>query len=184
MDEVVIRFTEEDYNEYIEEWKKNNPRRRLLPVDEPMTRSLNKMLIITNRMVQNQKKHNMHDYVTWVLKKYNLCMLGIKSAELHVKFTYSTKIRRDIDNYLAGIKEILDPFVDNGLVVDDSYYYIHKITGEAEYQKGVTGMVFTFSNCVYDLDELVTVQEKERIRKEKRQATLDAKPKKKKKSKK
>lgn len=175
-DTVVIEFNQSDLDEYIKYYFKMKPRCKKPPIDSPMVRSLNKMLVITNRIVQNNWKQNWKDYSMWLVNKYGLTDLGISSADMSLHLTFPTKARRDLDNFIS--KEVLDGFVESGLIVDDSYFYIHSIKTTAEYQKGITKMIFTFSNCKYDLEDLRATQEKEKHRKEAKAKTIAAKPKK------
>ena len=174
-DTIILEFNQEDLEEYIGQWKKLNPRKRKLPVEKPMVRSLNQMLVISNRIVQNNHKQNYKEYAIHIAKKYGYDMLGIKSADLSVKYTFSTKIRHDLDNYT--VKEIMDGLSECGMIIDDSYFYIHSIKTEAEYQKGITKMVFTFENCTYDKEELLVVMEKEKNKKAKREEAMSNKKK-------
>lgn len=176
-DIVVLEFNQEDLNEYLKYYFKLNPRKKKLPVESPMARSLNKILIITNRMVQNTCKQNIKDYVKWIVKKYELDMLGISKTDLHIHFTFPTKIRHDLDNYCGGCKEIMDGLSQSGMIIDDDYSHIKSLTTTASYEKGVTKMVFTFTNCKYDLEELKIVQAKELEKSAKKKATMEEKKK-------
>lgn len=174
-DTVIIEFNQEDLNEYISEWKKKYPRKRKIPIEKPIVRSLNTMLVITNRIVQNTHKQNYKEYAIWTAKKYGFDMIGIKSADLEVNYTFPTKGRRDLDNYTT--KEVMDGLSDCGVIIDDSYFYVKSIKTTASYEKGITKMVFTFKNCTFDKEELKVVMEKERIRKEKKDKTMSDKKK-------
>lgn len=179
--QITIEFNQEDLDEYLEYYFKMNPRKRKKPVESPMARSLNKMLVITNRLVQNAHKQNIKDYVIWIVKKYNLNMTGISKADLHINFTFPTKIRHDLDNFIGGTKEFMDGFSEVGLIVDDDYGHIRSISASANHEPRVTKMVFTFNNCEFDLEELKEAQEKELNKKQKREETMANKSKSKKK---
>ena len=168
---IIIEFTEKDLEEWTEKYFKENPRCRKIPLDTCIVRSLNKMLIITNRIVQNNYKQHYKDYTCFVVAKNGYKNLGICSADLHVHFTFPTKIRHDIDN--MQIKEIMDGYSESGLIVDDDYLHIKSILSTASYEKGITKMVFTFSNCEFDLEELKLAQEKEKIMKERKSETME-----------
>lgn len=179
-DTIIIEFTEDNLNEFLSEYYKTHRKGKKPIIESPMARSLNKMLVITNRIVQNTHKQNMKAYTCFVVKKLGLENLGISSANLNIHFVFPTKIRHDLDNFLGGCKEQIDGFSESGLIVDDDYSHIHTISSSAEYIKGETKMIFTFSNCKFDLDELKEVQAKEKIKKEKREISMSEKKTKKK----
>lgn len=170
--DIIIEFNQQDLDEYLKYYFKINPRKKKVPVDAPMARSLNKMLVITNRMVQNTHKQNIKDYAIWIVKKYKLDMIGISKADLHINFTFPTKIRHDLDNFIGGAKEFMDGFSEVGLIVDDDYSHIRSLSASAIYEKGITKMIFTFKNCEFDLVELKEVQKKELERKQKKEQTM------------
>ena len=180
-DTIVIEFTEKDLEEWTKQYFKDNPRCRKIPLDSCIARSLNKMLVITNRIVQNNYKQHYKDYTCFVVSKNGYKNLGISKANLHVHFTFPTKIRHDLDNYT--VKEIMDGFSESGLIVDDDYYHIENLHISACYEAKVTKMTFTFTNCKFDKEELKITQEKNAIMKEKKRITTDANKLKKKSSK-
>ena len=169
-DVIEIEFNQEGLDRYLEYYFKLNPKKRKTYIEQPMVRSLNKMLVITNRVVQNTYKQAYKDYTQFVVKEHGLEMLGISSADLEVQLTFPTKIRHDLDNFT--IKEVADGFTEVGLIVDDSYEYIRSIKTTAKYEKGVTKMVFTFKNCKYDKEALKAAMEKEKNKREKREASI------------
>ena len=171
-DTIIIEFTETDLEEWTKQYFKENPRCRKVPLDTCIVRSLNKMLVITNRIVQNNYKQHYKNYTCFVVSKNGYKNLGISEANLYVHFTFPSKVRHDIDN--MQIKEIEDGFSEAGLIVDDDYTHIKSITSTASYEKGVTKMVFTFTNCKFDKEELKITQEKNAIMKEKKKITTDA----------
>ena len=171
---IEIIFDQDGLDKYLKHYFELHKKCRKIPIESPMVRSLNKMLVITNRIVQNSHKQNYKAYAEYIVKEQGYDMVGISSCDLEVEFTFATKIRHDLDNYSGGCKEIIDGFVDVGLCNADDYFHIKSLTTTASYEKGVTKMIFTFKNCVFDLDELKELQEKDRITKEKRETTTEA----------
>lgn len=170
---IIVEFNQEGYEKWVKDFKKRNPKKRKLYVDGVMCRSLNKMLVIQNRIVQNTYKQAYKDYGKFIVEEYNgLKDLGISSADLEIKFTFPTRVRHDLDNYIGGVKEVMDAFTESGLIVEDNYFIIHSIKATAEYEKGVSKMIFTFKNCEFDKEALKVQQEKEAKREEKREATI------------
>ena len=176
---IEIIFDQDGLDRYLKHYFELHKKCRKIPIESPMVRSLNKMLVITNRIVQNSHKQNYKAYAEYIVKEQGYDMLGISSCDLEVGFTFPTKIRHDLDNYSGGCKEIIDGFVDVGLCNADDYFHIKSFKSTASYEKGVTKMVFKFNNCQYDLNELKELQEKDRVTREKREIAMAKKPKKK-----
>lgn len=171
-DEIIVEFTEGNLNRFLEEYYKTHRKGKKPIIESPIARSMNKIITITNRIVQNTHKQNRGLYVKFVIKELGLEKLGICSTDLAIHFTFPTKVRHDLDNVLAGIKEYMDSFTEMGTIVDDDYLHIKSITSSASYEKGVSKMTFTFKNCEFDVEEMEKALEKERIKKEKREATM------------
>lgn len=180
-DKVEIEFTEDNLNEFLAKYYKTHRKGKKPIVVSPLPRSMNAILVITNRIVQNNHKKYRGMYVEHVLKELGLEKLGICETDLKVHFVFPTKIRHDLDNYGSGLKEFLDMFSDLGIVQDDNYDIIKSITLTASYEKGVSKTIFTFTNCKYDVQATLEAMEKERVKREKREATMAEKKKTKKK---
>jgi hypothetical protein len=188
-DTIVVEFNQDNLDRFLKEYykthrmSKDKKTKKDKPIiDSPVARSMNKILIITNRIVQNNHKHNRGLYTEFVLKELGLEKLGICETDLKIEFVFPTTTRHDLDNFTAGVKEYLDTFSDLGTIQDDNYSIIKSITSCARYEKGVTKMIFTFENCKYDVQATLEQMEKERIKREKREATMAEKKKAKKKS--
>lgn len=172
-DEIIVEFNQDGYNSWVNDFKTRNPRKKKLYVESVMCRSLNKMLVIQNRVVQNTYKQAYKDYGKYIVEEIcGLKDLGIISADLEIKFTFATRVRHDLDNYMGGVKELMDSFTDSGLIVEDNYFIIHSIKATAEYEKGVSKMEFVFKNCKFDKEALKIQQEKESQRELKREETM------------
>lgn len=60
----------------------------------------------------------------------------IGRAEVRIHYVFPDRIRRDPDNY-AG-KMLLDPLVSCGVLRDDTFWVVTRLTITAECQKGVS----------------------------------------------
>jgi Holliday junction resolvase RusA-like endonuclease len=185
---IVVEFTEDNLDRFLKEYYKTHRMSKDKKtgkdkpiIDSPIARSMNKILVITNRIVQNNHKHNRGLYTEFVLKELGLEKLGICETNLKIHFVFGTSIRHDIDNFNCGVKEYLDAFSDLGVIQDDNYQIIKSITSTASYEKGVSKMIFTFENCKFDVQATLEAMEKERIKREKRETTMSEKKKTKKK---
>jgi len=186
-DKIVVEFNQDNLDRFLSEYYKTHRMSKEKKtgkdkpiIDSPIGRSMNKILVITNRIVQNNHKHNRGLYTEFVLKELGLEILGICETDLKVHFVFSTSIRHDLDNFGCGVKEYLDAFSDLGVIQDDNYSIIKSITTTASYEKGVSKMIFIFENCKYNVQATLEQMEKERIKREKREATMSEKKAKKK----
>ena len=171
-DIIEVEFNEDNLERFLNEYYKTHRRGKKSIIDSPLARSMNKILIVTNRIVQNNHKQNRGLYTKFIIRELGLERLGINETDLKVEFIFPTKVRHDIDNSIGGIKESLDSFTELGVITDDDYLHIKSITATAKYEKGVSKMVFRFENCKYDVRAMEVAMEKERLRKEKRDKTL------------
>jgi crossover junction endodeoxyribonuclease RusA len=62
--------------------------------------------------------------------------LPYEHCEIEEVFTIPTKRRMDIENLIFGAKSFLDGIVDAGIIVDDSWQYVKKLSGRIVYKKG------------------------------------------------
>lgn len=170
---IEIEFNEDNLSRFLKEYYKTHRKGKKTIIESPIARSMNKIITITNRIVQNTHKQNRGEYVKFVLRELGLEKLGINETDLKVEFVFPTKVRHDLDNVTAGLKEYLDSFTDLGVITDDDYLHIKSITSCARYEKGISKMIFKFMNCKYDKQAMEKAIEKERVRKEKREETLN-----------
>lgn len=170
---IEIEFNEDNLSRFLKEYYKTHRKKgKKTIIESPIARSMNKIITITNRIVQNTHKQNRGEYVKFVLRELGLEKLGINETDLKVEFVFPTRVRHDLDNVTAGLKEYLDSFTDLGVITDDDYLHIKSITSCARYEKGISKMIFKFMNCKYDKQAMEKAIEKERVRKEKREETL------------
>lgn len=178
-DKIVIEFTEELLEEWTKIYFKKHPRARKKPIDNCIHPSINKWCILP-RISMNSLKHRWGEFTQYVLEQQGKTMLGINKCKVEVIIHKATQIRCDADNY--SLKFCNDSFVDNGLLVDDSYKVITQTTTKIIYDKGINKMEVIFYDCEFNLEALHKAMEKERIKREKRDITMNEKKKSKKKT--
>ena len=99
---------------------------------------------------KNAKKQEQQEFVKFILEKYELWDLKIKSCCLHVKFCYSNRIRHDLDNSICILKPFLDQCVLSGMLIDDDYKVVRYISTTAVVEKENSPRVdITFYSIVY-----------------------------------
>ena len=179
-DKIVVEFNQDNLDRFLSEYYKTHRKGKNLIVSSPLPRSMNAILVITNRIVQNNHKKNRGLYVEYVLKELGFEKLGICETDLEIEFIFATKVRHDLDNYISGMKEVMDKFSDVGMILDDNYDIIKSIKATARYEKGISKMIMTFENCKYNVQATLEQMEKERIKREKREVTMSEKKAKKK----
>lgn len=172
---IVIEFNNENLSRFLELYYKTHRKGKKPIIESPLPRSMNQILIVKNRIIQNSHKQHRGEYVEFMIRELDLVELGICKCDLEIEFVYPTKGRRDIDNYLGGIKEYMDSFTDLGVICDDSYEFIQSIKATAKYEKGKQKTIMTFKNCEFDKEIMKIHMEKEQAKKEKREATMKAK---------
>lgn len=169
---IIVEFTEDNLNRFLNDYYSTHRKTKKPIVENCLPRSMNKILVVTNRIVQNNYKKHRGLYIEYVLKELGLGKLGICECDLKVHFVFPTKVRHDLDNMIAGLKEVLDPFSDLGVILDDNYSVIKSITATASYEKNISKMIMTFDNCKFDVQATLEAMEKEKIKREKREQTL------------
>lgn len=183
-DTIVIEFTEDNLKEFLEDYYSTHRKTKKPIIEDCLPRSMNKIITITNRIVQNNHKKHRALYVEYLIHKLGLEKIGICETDLKLEFIFPTLVRHDLDNMMAGMKEVLDPFSELGVILDDNYKIIKSLSATARYEKDVRKMIMTFDNCKYDVQATLEAMEKEKLKRERRENTLAEKKVKKTKAKK
>ncbi|MBU2685529.1 MAG: hypothetical protein KKF27_20000 [Gammaproteobacteria bacterium] len=66
-----------------------------------------------------------------------VCPVKIDKCEIELVFTLPTKRRIDVGNLIAGCKAWLDGVVDSGIIFDDDWLHVTRLSGRPVYKKGV-----------------------------------------------
>jgi len=61
----------------------------------------------------------------------------ITSCKIEEVFTVPTKRRIDIEGLMGACKPWIDGLVDAGIIIDDSWKYVKRLSGRIVYEKGV-----------------------------------------------
>ena len=137
--EIVLTFDQATLMEYRKQYFINHPRARKFPFKEAIPPSLNQFLVM-KRPQQNATKQLWKEFGMYVAKDY--AGLNLTRCEIEMHFTFKDKRRRDIDNYLGISNKLLFDAISAeegiGIITDDSYSVITKVTGTAQYEKGVS----------------------------------------------
>jgi Holliday junction resolvase RusA-like endonuclease len=77
-------------------------------------------------------------------------LMGIKKQELEypvyvgIVFTFGDKRKNDIDNRITSIMDLL---VDKGIIQDDSYACVDRVSGCARYEKNTWETTIMIQSC-------------------------------------
>lgn len=137
--EIVLVFDQAILMEYRKQYFIDHPRARKFPFKDAIPPSLNQFLIM-KRPQQNATKQLWKDFTMFVAKDYS--NLHITKCEIELKFTFKDKRRRDLDNYIACSAKLIQDGLSAeegiGVITDDSYFVINKLSATAKYEKGVS----------------------------------------------
>lgn len=110
------------YNEY---YFKKHPRAKKVPIENPYHPSTNRWMIM-RRPEMNALKQKWKDFIVWMINDLGYKDMKINDCEIEV--TTYRKINRAFDLDNTTIKFIQDGFVESGLLVDDNYKILKKLT--------------------------------------------------------
>lgn len=170
-DTIVIEFTEELLEKWLELYFKKHPKAKKKPIETPANPSLNKWIIL-RRISMNKMKQDYKDFTKFVINYYDLNDLGISECKCRYITYRKSKRRIDLDNTTP--KFILDGLTSEctGVLVDDGIDCIQELILLSEYN-GVHGARIEFYDCKYDIDLMLKTRDKENTKSFKRQATID-----------
>lgn len=104
-----------------------HPRAKKRPFINPYHESINTWMI-KRRPAMNALKQKWKDFIKWLVEYYGYSELHIDKCEVSQTVYYKSARRHDIDNSVP--KFILDGLVDSGMIADDDYKHITKLTLE------------------------------------------------------
>lgn len=122
---IVITFNKEMLEAYTQEYFKQYPKRKKLPLEFLGKKRLgqlpswNRFINSPSRIIQNQWKQELGDYTTFIINKQGLNNLQIDKCIVVAKQFQQTRAKADSDN--IHIKAVLDSLVKNGVLVEDNY---------------------------------------------------------------
>ena len=136
---VTIVLDQQALENYTKEYFRVYPRRRKIPIKEPIIPSLNKVLMM-GKEERNNLKERWEEFVYHTIEQQGLLNLQLTHCEVNITIVFGNKRRNDLDNRHS--KAIFDAFTRSGLIVDDNRFVIPKITLYAAYEKNNPHMVF------------------------------------------
>lgn len=125
MKEINIIIDNSVIDEYAEFYFKQHPRAKVKPIDSPTHPSVNKWMIM-KRPMMNALKQKWKDFIVWYVNELGYQNMNIKKCEMEVMTYRGFNRKFDLDN--TTIKFIADGFVESGLLEDDNYTVVQKLT--------------------------------------------------------
>lgn len=119
---VIDNSVLEKYEKY---YFNKHPRAKKKPIEAPYHPSTNRWMIM-QRPAMNDLKQKWKDFIVWFINDLGYQDMKIDNCEVEV--TTYRKINREFDLDNTTIKFIQDGFVESGLLVDDNYKILKKLT--------------------------------------------------------
>jgi len=126
------------YNEY---YFKKYPKRKKIPIKNPIPPSLNQWMIM-KRFQMNFEKQTWKEFGEWVVIYKGLQNKKIDKCEIVIEYFFGDKRRRDADNYTP--KNLFDSFTVSGLLIDDDFNHVQSLTIKGGYCKDNPRAEITF----------------------------------------
>ena len=108
-----------------------------IPLETPSKKNSRVVDRRTGRTFPNKRFTEWHKAATLYVRQQNAHPMNEGPFALYLEFTHGDKIRRDSDN---GVSSILDLLVDCGVLQDDNWMVVSKIVTTNLYDKGNPGV--------------------------------------------
>lgn len=119
-------------NEYTKYYFLKYPKRKKEPIPKPITPSINQWMVML-RPQMNKVKQDWKEFIVWVVDFYGYTNANIQICDMELNIYFDTKRRHDSDNYSP--KFINDGLTESGMLVDDDFSHIRKLTISGDYDK-------------------------------------------------
>lgn len=108
-----------------------------IPLETPSKKNSRVVDRRTGRTFPNKRYTEWHKAAALYVRQQNAHPMDGGPFALYLEFTHGDKIRRDSDN---GVSSILDLLVDCGVLPDDNWMVVSKIVTTNLYDKGNPGV--------------------------------------------
>ena len=108
-----------------------------IPLETPSKKNSRVVDRRTGRTFPNKRYTEWHKAATLYVRQQNAHPLDDGPFALYLEFTHGDRVRRDSDN---GVSSILDLLVDCGVLQDDNWMVVSKIVTTNLYDKGNPGV--------------------------------------------
>ena len=108
-----------------------------IPLETPSKKNSRVVDRRTGRTFPNKRFTEWHKAAALYVRQQNAHPLDGGPFALYLEFTHGDRVRRDSDN---GVSSILDLLVDCGIIPDDNWQIVSKINVSNLYDKGNPGV--------------------------------------------
>jgi Holliday junction resolvase RusA-like endonuclease len=108
-----------------------------IPLETPSKKNSRVVDRRTGRTFPNKRYTEWHKAASLYVRQQNAHPLDEGPFALYLEFTHGDRVRRDSDN---GVSSILDLLVDCGILPDDNWMVVQKINVSNLYDKGNPGV--------------------------------------------
>lgn len=108
-----------------------------IPLETPSKKNSRVVDRRTGRTFPNKRYTEWHKAASIYVRQQNARTLDGGPFALYLEFTHGDRVRRDSDN---GVSSILDLLVDCGILPDDNWMVVQKINVSNLYDKGNPGV--------------------------------------------
>lgn len=108
-----------------------------IPLETPSKKNSRVVDCRTGRTFPNKRFTEWHKAAALYVRQQNAHPLDEGPFVLYLEFTHGDRVRRDSDN---GVSSILDLLVDCGVLPDDNWMVVSKINVSNLYDKGKPGV--------------------------------------------
>jgi len=108
-----------------------------IPLETPSKKNSRVVDRRTGRTFPNKRYNEWHKAASLYVRQQNAHPLDEGPFALYLEFTHGDLVRRDSDN---GVSSILDLLVDCGVLQDDNWMVVSKIVTTNLYDKGNPGV--------------------------------------------
>lgn len=122
---ISLIINKDALDKYSEYYFNIHPKARKVPILHPYHESINVWMIM-RRPMMNALKQKWKDFIKWFVGVRGYSNLHINKCEIEQTVFYPNNRRHDVDNTVP--KFILDGFVESGMIVDDDFLHINKLT--------------------------------------------------------
>lgn len=122
---IKLIIDDEVLNRYSDYYFSIHTRATKRPIKAPYHESINAWMIM-RRAQMNALKQKWKDFICWFVQEQGCSNLHIEKCEINQRVYYPNNRRHDIDNSVP--KFILDGLIESGMIVDDDYHHVTKLT--------------------------------------------------------
>lgn len=124
---ILLTIDRAALNRYAKYYFSMHKRAKVYPIQNPYHESINVWMIM-RRQAMNALKGKWKAFMKWLVDEQGYSNLCIDNCQIVQRTFYSNNRRHDVDNSVP--KFIIDGLVESGMIVDDDFKHITRLTME------------------------------------------------------